>query len=123
MMLPLLVLVSSLFLTPTTKPELVEWVDPIQHDFGDVPYKESVQHVWSYRNISKDSISVDVVRPGCGCTTPVLDSLAIAPGETGKITIEFDAAKMGYFRQQIRVFFDAQRGPERLFITGNVVEK
>ena len=123
MMLPLLMLVSSLFLHPAPKSMLVEWVDPIEHDFGDVTYKESVQHVWTYRNVSEDSISVDVVRPGCGCTTPVLDSLAIAPGDTGKITIEFDAAKTGYFRQQIRVFFDAQRGPERLFISGNVVEK
>lgn len=123
MIFSLLLIAQTFWFNPAPPPTIVEWIDPVQHDFGDLPYQESTRHVWTYRNVSKDSISIDVVRPGCGCTTPVLDSLPIAPGAVGKVTIEFDAAKVGYFRQQIRVFFDAQRGPERLFITGVVVEK
>ncbi|MCB0643247.1 MAG: DUF1573 domain-containing protein [Phaeodactylibacter sp.] len=121
-MLQSLLLILSLFLAGPDAP-VVEWQSELSHDFGKIKYEVPATVEFFYKNISDQPLSIDNVRPGCGCTSPDWEDVVIQPGETGKITIEYDALKMGYFKQKIRVYFSAQRRAELLYIEGTVVEK
>ena len=60
------------------------------HDFGKIPYGKPVEFDITVKNVSKDSVKVDNVKVGCGCTTPRYEQgKAYAPGETFKVTLGF----------------------------------
>lgn len=121
-MLPTFLFILSTFLAGPQEP-VVEWQSELTYDFGTIEYKVPARVEFSYKNISDQALSIDNVRPGCGCTSPDWEDILVEPGTAGKLTIEYDALKLGYFKQKIRVYFNAQRRAEILYIEGTVVEK
>ena len=122
MLLHTFLLIFHIFLFGPQEP-VVEWQSEKTHDFGDIMYEKPVTIDFFYKNITDQALSIDNVRPGCGCTSPDWEDVEIPPGEQGKITIEYDALKIGYFKQKVRVYFNAQRRAEILYVEGTVVEK
>ena len=100
--------------------EPVEWLGEVTVDVGDIPQGEDFQYTFQYRNTSSDSLWVDNVRVGCGCTATEWADTAVAPGETGSINVTFDAMNGGYFRKYVKVYFVDHRGGHRLWLTGFV---
>lgn len=98
----------------------VEWLDAVEHNFGDLKANKPVKVDFRFKNISEAPLTIDNVRTTCGCTAPDWSDEVVAPGETGSINIEFDAKKEGYFRKKITVFFSGQRQGEKLYIEGYV---
>ncbi|MBK7937624.1 MAG: DUF1573 domain-containing protein [Lewinellaceae bacterium] len=90
------------------------------HDFGEVRSRRPVSFLFTFKNISKDTILLQTVRTTCGCTAARYTEEPVPPGDTGEVNIEYDAEQNGSFRKKIRVFFDRQRKPEILWIEGEV---
>lgn len=99
----------------------VEWTGGNEHDFGDIAHKVPIRHVFRFVNTGDVPLHIQNVREGCGCTTPDWVETPIMPGETGEIKVEYDAAKTGYFRQHMRVYFKEIRRAERLYVEGFVL--
>jgi Protein of unknown function (DUF1573) len=105
---------------PASKPAVIEWNTPREHDFGDIKRDRPVTYVFTYKNISTEPVTLETVRTTCGCTAASWTETAVAPGAQGEVRIEYDAYQQGDFSKKIRVFFDKQRKPEILKISGSV---
>ncbi len=109
-----------LLLAPFTTDSVVEWLSPVEHDFGELKLNVPATAEFRFKNTSAEPLVIDNVRSTCGCTASNWDDAAIGPGEEGSIKIEFDARKPGFFYKKITVFFSNQRKAEKLSITGFV---
>jgi Protein of unknown function (DUF1573) len=112
----------SLFLllntfTASTK---IEWTTPTNHDFGLIGKDVEVKHIFTFRNLSNAPLIIDNVRTDCSCTASDWDTEPIAPNAIGKITVEYDAKKKGYFKKRLTVWLHGQKQAEKLMIEGEV---
>lgn len=98
----------------------VQWLTETDVDIGDLKKDHPKTTVFSFVNTSEQVLTIDNVRTTCGCTTPDWESVAIPPGDTSSIEVSYDAAREGWFRKKITVYFSGIRKPEKLFIQGYV---
>jgi hypothetical protein len=101
-------------------PPKIVWTTHTTHDFGKIKEQQEVTHVFTFKNISTQPITLDNVRTDCGCTATDWDTAPVLPNQTGKITVSYDAAKGGFFQKKITVWIHGQRKSERLTILGEV---
>jgi hypothetical protein len=73
-----------------TSPDPVLWVDADRHDFGQVPGKETVQHVFAVKNTGAQDLKINRVQTSCGCTAAVLGNQILGSGETTQLKVTFD---------------------------------
>ncbi len=106
--------------TPAPPTKVIEWVTDLDYDFGDIPKGKPVTFDFEFRNITDTPLTIDNVRTTCGCTASDWEETPTEPNAIGKINIEFNAKKGGYFYKKIRVFFNGQRKGEMLTIQGYV---
>lgn len=77
------------------------------HDFGKIPYGKPVEFDVLIKNIGQDSVKIDNVKVGCGCTTPKYDQgKSYAPGESFKVTLGFSGYADGPFEKSVDIFFN-----------------
>jgi Protein of unknown function (DUF1573) len=100
--------------------KVVEWQHDRSFDFGTVPLGGTVSTLFTFKNVNSHPILLQTVRTTCGCTAAQWPEQMVLPGESGTIKIEYSADRTGPFRKKIRVFFDRQRKPEILWISGRV---
>ncbi|MBO5798725.1 MAG: DUF1573 domain-containing protein [Paludibacteraceae bacterium] len=95
----------------------------ISHDFGTFPEeKGKVSCVFSFKNTGKADLVLNKVRASCGCTTPQWTKTPVAPGDTGIVTVTYNASgRPGPFTKTITVTSNA--GDQRLSIKGEVIPK
>ena len=103
-------------------PSKVEWTTPTNHDFGLILRGVEARHVFTFRNISNAPLIIDNVRTECSCTASDWDASPIAPNAIGKITVDYDARKKGFFRKRLTVWLRGQKHSEKLLIQGEVDE-
>lgn len=60
------------------------------HDFGTVARAAKTEHRFQITNTSQSDIHLRSVRASCGCTTPIIETDWIKPGETGTILARFN---------------------------------
>jgi hypothetical protein len=104
--------------TAAIKPKTVEWTTGKDYNYGSVEFGSVHGTVFTFKNVGKDSILLQTVRTTCGCTAAKWPENPIPPGGTGDIKIEYSADRSGGFKKKIKVFFDAMRKPEILYIRG-----
>jgi hypothetical protein len=75
------------------------------HDFGKIVMGKPVEFDVVIKNISSDSIKIDNVKVGCGCTTPRYEPGPHAPGSTFKVTLGFSNMQEGHFEKYADIFF------------------
>jgi len=63
----------------------------LEFNAGDVKEGAIVQHAFEFKNEGNADLTIDEVLPGCGCETVEFDKV-IAPGKTGKLTIQVKTA-------------------------------
>lgn len=114
---------TALFLLIFLVSSRVEWVSPTSLDLGEISYNQPQIIRFEFRNISPEPLTIDNVRPGCGCTAADWSDLATPPGQVGVIELEYDAVSTGYFSQTIKVYFTGQRKAEKLYLEGTVIDK
>src|SRR5712671_2805436 len=64
-------------------------------DFGKADSGTAVKHDFVFTNTGDQVLEVTAVRPGCGCTTAGDWDKKVAPGQTGKIPIQFNSGGYG----------------------------
>lgn len=77
------------------------------HDFGKIPYGKPVEFDVTIKNVSPDTVKIENVKVGCGCTTPKYEQgKSYAPGETFKVTLGFSGYADGQFEKFVDIFFN-----------------
>ena len=110
--------------TNTTTPpapavELVAVKGEATHNFGTIPQGRPASYTFEIVNTGKTPLVLDDVKASCGCTTPVWSKDAIAPGETSKIQVGYNAYAEGYFEKSITILYN-QGQTKLLTIKGTV---
>lgn len=118
----LLFLIIPVFCLLPQQEQLVSWLSPTEHDFGDIQHKEPVYFTFRFKNVSGEPIVIDNIRPSCGCTAVDWEETVIEPDSTGLIKTSYNANVKGYFRKSMKVYFNGQRKAEKLWLEGFVIE-
>lgn len=96
----------------------VLWMGEEKHDFGQIAQGKPVTTEFMMKNTGTDSLKLDMVQAGCGCTTPVWKPGPYAPGENFKITVGYNAAAMGPFNKPVTITYAGQQ--KVIYIVGTV---
>lgn len=75
-----------------------------EYNFGNIAFAKPVHYEVTVTNIGKDTACLENVTPSCGCTTPVFSKgEKIAPGDSIKIALGFNAIGKGGFRRKVTI--------------------
>lgn len=98
----------------------IKWADR-HHNFGT--FNEDLGKVsctFTGVNEGRDTVYVTATRSTCGCTTPTVNSRTIAPGDTLKVNVTYNAERRpGPFDKRITIVC-GDAGQEILTIAGKV---
>lgn len=94
-----------------------------KHDFGKIPQGTPVTTVFTFVNTGFEPLILAEVKPTCGCTIADYTKTPVKKGETGKITITYNAAVAAPFTKTIIVTSNAKTPQKYLNIVGEVVAK
>ncbi|MGE9310829.1 DUF1573 domain-containing protein [Niabella sp. CJ426] len=56
--------------------------------------KEKIEHVFKFKNQSKESVLIEEVRPSCTCTTPGYTKESVKPGSDGFVKLSTTAEQL-----------------------------
>ena len=73
------------------------------HDFGKIPQGKNAAYSFQFTNTGDAPLTLEDVKPSCGCTTPKWPRKPIRPGETADIKAVYDAGSSGRFQKSITV--------------------
>ncbi len=91
----------------------INW-SQVRNDAGKCEFK--------FTNTGDEPLIITGVRADCGCTTPNYTQEPILPGASGKISVQYDNSRVGYFNKGITVNTNSNPNTLRLTIKGNVVK-
>ena len=125
---------ATMFLSPVAADETAPVADksaegPIlvfsetEHDFGEVKQKQSVKHIFKFKNKGDALLVIDKVKATCGCTGTLLSKDEIQPGEEGEIKVTFNTGmSSGKKNKQIYVHSnDPSQPAAKLQIMANII--
>lgn len=90
-------------------------------DFGKILQGRPVTHDFYFTNNSSDTLRLENVQASCGCTTPIWKKDPVAPNNTGKITVGYNAAAEGHFEKTVTIFYDGGK-TKAIVIKGEVAK-
>lgn len=93
------------------------------HNFGKIAQGIPVKHQFQVKNTGDEPLVIQNVQKVCGCTVTEWTKAPIMPGETGTVTAQYNAARMGKFKKPITVLSNANNSPMKLYFEGEVVSK
>lgn len=98
------------------------------HDFGTIKDGDKVKHTFVFTNTGSDPLILSNARGSCGCTVPEWPRDPIPPGETGKLTVEYDSRNKGSVDGKVDTKFvtvtaNTEPRTHRLTIRANVVKE
>lgn len=97
------------------------WFNEIIHDYGEIPRDGDGKWSFAFKNIGKEPIVINKVRSTCGCTIPDWPREPVTPGDSGKITVQYNTSQTGTFLKSVYVYSTASNSPVKLQIKGRVV--
>jgi len=91
--------------------------------FGTISQGEQLEHTFNFENTGETPLLITAVKPSCGCTLPKeWPKHPIAPGEEGKIEIQFDSnRKSGKQNRSINIVSNAIPQTTILYLEGEVI--
>ncbi len=92
------------------------------HDFQQIQQGVPVTAEFEFTNIGDAPLIITQAKGSCGCTVPSYPQEPIAPGQTGIIKAQFNAASSGVFNKTITITANTGQ-PAVLTIKGEVVAK
>jgi hypothetical protein len=110
---------------PLDEPTPLVDIPGTEHDFGRVPSRRDVAHVFAIQNRGNDDLMISNLVTSCGCTTAELTSNVIPPGKRADLTVFFDADYHQTRGEVVRVVWFATNDPTypwgEVRVTANVV--
>jgi hypothetical protein len=92
------------------------------HDFNQIQQGVPVTAEFEFTNTGDAPLIITNAQGSCGCTVPSYPKEPIAPGATGKIKAQFNAAAIGVFNKTVTITANAGQ-PTILKISGEVIAK
>ncbi len=92
-----------------------------EFDFGQIQVNKPVTANFKFQNTGSQPLVVISAQGSCGCTVAEYTKGEILPGEFGKVTATYNAAKVGAFAKTVTVNANTGNGPITLRIKGEVV--
>lgn len=81
-------------------------IEPRYKDFGKIPYGIAVEYKVSIQNTGTDTLTLEDVKAGCGCTTPKYRAgEKIGPGSSTFIIVGFNGDARGAFSKTMDIYF------------------
>ncbi|MFA6127303.1 MAG: DUF1573 domain-containing protein [Bacteroidales bacterium] len=78
--------------------------DVTDYDFGkNVTQGKPASATFNITNAGKEPVTITLVQPSCGCTSPKYTKEPIKPGEKGEVVLTYDAKISGYFSKSAQV--------------------
>ena len=91
---------------PQNDPEKVLSFTNADYEMGKIAVGKPLEYNVTIKNISKDTIILQEVKAGCGCTTPKYRSNeTILPGKSTFITLGFNGGANGEFTKFADIYF------------------
>lgn len=82
------------------------------HDFGNINEGEVVQTEFIFTNTGKSPLSIRETKANCGCTVSRPDKDVLAPGESSKIRVTFNAGgRRGKQNKTVTIFSNDPTAP------------
>jgi len=82
------------------------WDKPLQ-EFQRTPADKTVDAHFAFRNTGDSPVTIQWLRPTCGCTTAKLEKKTYAPGEQGEVAARFSiGGRKGMLRVLVTVYTD-----------------
>ena len=99
--------------------------DRIFHDFGTIKEGEIAKTVFSFTNTGENDLYIVDAIGSCGCTVPKYPkNIAIKPGESGEIEVNFDSnGRLSLQQKMVKVSANTLSGGELLRIQAFVEPK
>ncbi|MGY0392915.1 DUF1573 domain-containing protein [Bizionia sp. KMM 8389] len=92
-----------------------------EHDFGEIPSKQSVETVFKYTNTGNAPLVITDIKSTCGCTVPQdWSKEPLAPGEGGEFTVKFNGSGANKVTKTITVTANTEAGKETVKISAFV---
>lgn len=91
------------------------------HDFGKIPQGKPVSYDFKFTNIGDQPLIISNVESTCGCTVPKYTNTPVKKGESGVITVTFNAAVASTFSKAVTIKSNAKTPVKVLYIKGEVV--
>lgn len=91
------------------------------HDFGKLTHNVPVTHVFTFTNTGTEPLIISEVRPSCGCSVAEFSKTPVKPGDTGTISVKFDAAAKGPFTKHLTIRSNTKTPIKTLVIKGEVL--
>ncbi len=104
---------------PETKTDEALGLTELEYDFNKIPQSKPVYHYFEIVNKGNTPLILDNVTASCGCTTPEWSKEPIAPGQTAKIKVGFNAASEGPFEKPITITYNGNN-TKQIKIKGHV---
>ncbi len=93
------------------------------HDFGKIPQGKPVTYDFKFTNVGDQPIIITAVDPTCGCTVPKFSTAPVKKGDSGVITVTYNAAAVGSFSKAVTIKSNAKTPVKMLYIKGEVVSE
>lgn len=94
-----------------------------EFSFGDATQGQVLTHTFTFTNTGKNSLLIQNAVASCGCTVPQWPKEAIAPGDTGKIMVEFNSKNMvGQVKKTVTVTANTLPPTTQVSFTANILE-
>ena len=103
-------------------PPVIEFVEAT-FDFGSINQGDVVRHDFTFTNTGKTPLVIQSVKADCGCTTPSWPKEMIQPGETEKISVQFDSEWKpgGKTKKMVSIVANTKPGTTKIYLTGTII--
>ncbi|MCX2574176.1 DUF1573 domain-containing protein [Pedobacter sandarakinus] len=92
------------------------------HDFGKIPMGKPVTFDFKYTNVGEEPLIITKAEASCGCTVPKYTTTPIKKGESGVISVTFNAAAgPSAFSKAVTVTSNAKTPIKVLYIKGETI--
>lgn len=95
--------------------------DKETYDFGKIPQGKPVSVEFKFTNIGEEPLIISAVEPTCGCTVANYTKTPVKKGDSGSITLTYNAASVMPFNKAVTVKSNAKTPVKYLYIKGEVV--
>ena len=90
------------------------------YDFGKISQGKPVTAELKFTNIGEEPLIISAVEPTCGCTVANYTKTPVKKGESGSISLTYNAAAVGPFTKAVTVKSNARTPVKVLYIKGEV---
>ena len=91
------------------------------HGFGKIPQGKPVTYEFKFTNTGEEPLIISNVESTCGCTVPKYTNTPVLKGQSGTITVTFNAAAVQpSFSKAVTVKSNARTPNKLLYIKGQV---